>query len=88
MISGTTSTGFEFEIDSDVLHDMEFIELLAESEKDGTKLAPAIVNAIGEKQKKALWNHCRNVKGRVPIERVSQEFMEILEASKDPDSKN
>ena len=35
MTKGKTSTGFEFELDTDVIMDMEFIELAAEASENG-----------------------------------------------------
>jgi hypothetical protein len=51
MITGKTSTGFQFEIDPDVPRDMIFIGLLAKAMEDGTKLEPVLDNALGVKQR-------------------------------------
>lgn len=89
MVKGTTETGFKFEIDPDVIRDMEFIELLAEAMEDGSKLPAVLVSALGKSQKKALYDHVRNDKGRVMLDDINREFLEILGALKDnPETKN
>lgn len=78
MIKGKTDTGFAYSIDPDVVRDMEFIELAAASKDDGLLLPKLITRVIGEKQKKALYDHVRDKKGFVPVEAVSAELEQIL----------
>ena len=89
MITGKTSTGFQFEIDPDVPRDMIFIGLLAEAMKDGTKLEPALDNALGVEQREALYDHVKKPSGRVLLDDINREFLEILDALKEnPQTKN
>lgn len=87
MIEGKTSTGFKFAIDENNFNDMEFIEVLKKvteietenNASDYVMLLPDIIKFMfDEKQKKALYDHCRNEKGKVPLDRVNQEVMEII----------
>lgn len=79
MIKGKTSTGFEFDFDTDVVRDMEFIELAAEASENGTRYPALIEYALGKDQKKRLYDHVRNDKGRVMLDDVRREFDEIFE---------
>lgn len=90
MIRRTTASGFEYEIDREVLEDAEFLELVDDVQHGDTlrvfKLAGKI---LGEKQKKALYDHCRNNKGRVPSDKIAEEMGEIIEQlSEEPETKN
>ena len=80
MVKGTTSTGFEFEIDPDVMRDMEVIELIAATAEDGSKMPKMLTAMLGESQKAALYDHVRNDKGRVLFDDVNREMEEILSA--------
>lgn len=80
MIKEKTKTGFKFEVDGDVVRDMEFIELAAASQEDGLLLPKVIELVLGTEQKKALYDHVRNENGRVIVDDVSREFGEILDA--------
>lgn len=80
MIKEKTKTGFKFEVDGDVVRDMEFIELAAASQEDGLLLPKVIELVLGAEQKKALYDHVRNENGRVIVDDVSREFGEILDA--------
>lgn len=89
MVQGTTTTGFKYSVDADVIRDMEFIELLAEAMDDGSKLPAVLVFALGKDQKKALYEHVRNEKGRVMLDDINREFLEVLGALKEnPETKN
>ena len=88
MIKGTTESGFAFEIDPKVTHDMEWVDIAGEVDEKPQKFGKFIEMTLGAKQKKALYDHVRK-DGRVTVEAVSSEFAEILLALKeDPDAKN
>lgn len=80
VIKGKTESGFEYEIDSIVVDDMEFIDMLVES-MDDNPLAFSVLctKLLGADQKKALYNHLRT-DGRVPIESVSAAIADIFKA--------
>lgn len=88
-VKGKTETGFEFEIDREVLEDAEFLELYGEQEKDGRNLFAFIECAIGKDQKKRLYDHIRNEKGRVPMDKLRSEVGDILlSLAENPETKN
>lgn len=86
-IKGTTTTGFEYEIETEALNDMEVVDALvdmmdSEDEMKTMKSIKVLLDKVlGSKQKKALYNHV-NTNGRIPIEKVNAEFLEILSSTK------
>ena len=86
MRTGTTKSGFKYEYDEEIADYMEFVELLLEVEEKPHMLPKAIDWLLGSEQKKRLYDHCRNDKGRAPVGRVATEFEEIM--SGDPELKN
>lgn len=79
-IKGKTSSGFEFEIDSMVMDDMELVDALADTMNDNP-LSFSIVctKLFGVEQKKRLYNHLRK-DGRVPLEAISNEIADVFKA--------
>lgn len=79
-IKGKTSSGFEFEIDSMVMDDMELVDALADTMNDNP-LSFSIVctKLFGTEQKKRLYNHLRK-DGRVPLEAISNEIADVFKA--------
>lgn len=89
MVKGTTTTGFKFSVDPDAIKDMEFIELAGAAEENGLLLPKMIEKVLGEKQKKKLYDHVRNSKGRVMVDDINNEIKEIFDAlSTDDETKN
>lgn len=80
MVKGTTKSGFKFSVDPDVISDMEFVELVAESEDNGLVFPKLIQNILGKKQKESLYEHVRNKKGRVPMDAIREELDDIFNA--------
>ena len=80
MVKGTTTSGFEFEIDEKKVADMRVIDAIVEVE-DGSiggvsKLLKLIMTPV---QRASLYSHCTDVDGRVSIEKVSKEIFEIIQ---------
>lgn len=78
-----TKTGFCVEIDPETLNDMELIEELAKLETGTNAVKIAAISSVaakllGEEGKKALYEHVRNEKGRVPITAVERELVDIF----------
>lgn len=78
MITGTTKTGFNFEIDPEKVNDMEFVELAAAAREDGLLLPKIITWVLGDEQKKALYAHVRDKHGAAKADVVGEEFTEII----------
>ena len=74
-----TSTGFEFEIVDGAFDDWELIELLAEvSDGNGLKIPAVLKKLLGSEQAAALKEHVRNEDGRVTVEAMNAEIMDII----------
>lgn len=84
MIKGTTSSGFEYEIEDEALDDMELLDALVDMDEGSTSSYRYAIKALlGEEQRKALYEHVRNKKtGRVSAKAVFKEFAEVLTSAK------
>lgn len=92
MVSGVTKTGFAYKVDKECLQDAEFLEIFAAVSKGGSEafqVFDLIRMILGDEQKKALFEHCRNERGRVPIDAVTDEISDIFAMlGSNPDTKN
>lgn len=80
MITGTTRSGFEFEVPEDLANDMELFEALCDLDAGDTKaVVPVCKKVLGDK-KKALYDHLRTASGRVPVDKVADEIADILQS--------
>lgn len=84
MLKGISASGFEFEIDEEVLDDWEMLELLQEID-DGKigKLAKAIVFLLGEEQYEKLKNFIKARDGKIKASVMIDEFTSIMNAEKE-----
>ena len=82
MVKGKTSTKFAFEVDEEHLKNVEFLEEFAKmhASNDMSATFAVIQIVLGDQQKKAPYDHCRNEKGMVPIEAVTAELTDIFTA--------
>lgn len=79
MIKGETASGFKFEIEPEDINDMEFLERLGIAfESDITKVPGIMTEILGADQRARLYDHLRNERGKVPIEKAMETFQEIL----------
>lgn len=78
MVTGETKSGFKFEIDPDEVNDIEFLERLGEAGEDVSKMPRIMKEILGEDQRKRMYDHIRNEKGKVPIDTAMDIFTEIL----------
>ena len=82
-MKGTTTTGFEFEINEEELDDMRILDMIVEmADGDLAKLSPLVKKVLGEEQRERLYAHLEEKEGRASLARVSDEINEIFEASK------
>lgn len=82
MITGTTRSGFSFEVEDDIANDMELFEALYDIDNgDATAVVPVCRRILGDR-KKALYDHLRK-NGRVPVEAVIAAIGDIFAAVKD-----
>ena len=77
-MKGTTSSGFAFDLPDDVMNDMELFEDLRDMDRgDATAMVSVVQRLMGD-QKRALYDHLRTESGRVPIDKVTDEILEIF----------
>lgn len=78
MIKGVTESGFRYELDDNVLDNMELVDILAEGE-DGALAVSKITKCImDEHQRKRLYEHHRGEDGRVPYTAVQKDISEMF----------
>lgn len=82
MIKGTLKSGFEFEIEESALDNMELLDAIAETEENTFAIGKVATLLLGEKQKKALYDHLRTDAGNIPTEVFANALVEIMNSSK------
>ena len=81
MITGTTNSGFSFEIPENAIDNMELVDALAEVENgNGTKVSDVCKIFLGDKLRKRLYDHLRTEDGRVPVAALTAELKEMFDA--------
>ncbi len=79
-VKGTTTSGFNFSLDTDDMNDMRVIEALAEVEKGNVLYVIDLIKLmLGAEQKEALYKHVANKDGKVSPELCMVEIKEIFE---------
>lgn len=78
-----TSTGFACVIDEEALGDWEIVEKMIAVQKGDITLLPGIMTElIGEKGYLEAKDFVRTDKGRVPTQKLTELFFEVLTAAK------
>ena len=79
MITGTTESGFEFEMDEGSLDDYELLEDICDMDNgDPLKITMIARRLLGKEQMQALKEHVRNEEGRVSAARITEEIAQIF----------
>lgn len=80
MKKGETSSGFKFEVNENVLDNMELVDALAEAQGENpAMISKVILLVLGKEQRGRLYEHLRNEDGVVPMTKASEELTEIFE---------
>lgn len=82
MLKGKTESGFEYEVTDSALNDYELVEVLAEVDAKPLLLPRLVKKLLGENQKNKLLDHLRTKEGNVPLDKISNEIMEIFKSGK------
>lgn len=82
MLKGKTETGFSYEVSDESLNDYELVEILAEVDTNPLLLPKLVDKLLGKEQKKKLLDHLRTEDGKVPIDAISAEIMNIFQNGK------
>lgn len=81
MVRGTTESGFNFELEDEVLDDYELLETLCELDNGNNSVITKMVDTLlGQEQKERLKEHIRNTKGRVSAKRMMEEIVDIFKS--------
>lgn len=78
LIKGTTSTGFEYEIEKSRLSNYELLEQIAEVDENPLALPKVLKLLLGSNVDK-LKDHIRDENGFVDVEKLMAETQEILQ---------
>lgn len=79
MIKGVTKSGFSYELQENVMDNMELVDLLADDTTDITFRISKIIKLIfTPEQRKRLYAMHRTEDGRVPVKKIYEEISEIF----------
>lgn len=82
MVKGKTESGFEYELEDDILDDYELLELLHKVDGGDSGLIVDMVDKLlGTEQKNRLKDHIRNEAGKVSAKLLLKEVSEILSSN-------
>ena len=82
MLIGKTETGFEFELEDEVLDDWELLECFCQiDEGDPISTVKMVEKLLGKEQKERLKAHVKALHGRVSASKLLDEVGEILNAA-------
>lgn len=80
-ITGTTQSGFHYTLDQKSLDNMELLDALSDATGDNPLAVSNVCKLmLGNEQRKALYDHVRADDGRVPVDAVSAELIEMFGA--------
>lgn len=83
MKHGKTSSGFEFELDDEVLDDYELLEMLTELDEGRyDRVTRTVEKLLGKEQKEKLKEHIRK-DGKVSASEFMNEIAEIFQNAND-----
>lgn len=78
MMNGKTPSGFEYELDNDALNNYELMEKINELDENPLVLTKVVTMILGKEQTERLKDHIRLENGIVPVEKMSDEIMQIF----------
>ena len=82
MVTGKTTTGFEYSMNLKRLKDARLLREMAQVRKDGDGVGELLVieKMLGPEQFEALCTHCEDEEGIADVEALKEEFIEIVKA--------
>lgn len=75
-----TKSGFECELPKDAMDDMELVEIFSGDYPNEAFRNSAIAKHLLGDQKSNLYDHLRQIHGKVPATAVDEELREIIQA--------
>jgi hypothetical protein len=87
-MTGTTKSGFAYEVSDSVFENMELIDALADAGGENPLAISTVCKLVfGSEQRNRLYNHLRLEDGTVPLHEVSEAIAEVF-AAKGSNGKN
>lgn len=84
MRTGTTSSGFKYQIEEDAFDDYELLEVLSEIDKGQTgRIVDMVDMLFSKEQKAALKEHVKKENGKIPASKLLTEVMDIFQKEKE-----
>lgn len=81
MIKGTTKSGFEFELEDEVLDDYELLEAICSVDHGNySDVAKLVEMLLGEEQKEKLKAYLKSKDGKVRTTAIMNEISDMFEA--------
>lgn len=82
MITGKTSSGFEFTLEDSAIDNWELLEMLSDIDSgNGALIVKALPMALGTEQYNALKAHMRESYKRIPASAMIKAFSEIMDST-------
>ena len=83
VITGVTSSGFQYTLNKEDLDNYELLEILAEIDAGNEQLYPKMITMfLGEDQKECLKEHLRDKNGKISTVAMFNEVSEIFSQAK------
>lgn len=87
-MTGTTKSGFAYEVQDSVFENMELIDALADAGGENPLAISTVCRLLfGDEQRKRLYKHLRLEDGTVPLVGVTAEIADVF-AAKGAEGKN
>ena len=78
VVKGKTKTGFEFELDTELIDDYEVLEMYEDIKETGLGVRKLLTRLIGEDGYNRLKEHCRKKDGTISAKRIGHEINDIM----------
>ena len=78
VVKGKTKTGFEFELDNELIDDYEVLEMYEDITETGLGVRKLLIKLIGEDGYNRLKEHCRKKDGTISAKRIGHEMNDIM----------
>lgn len=78
IITGKTKSGFTYQVQKEQVENYEFIEAIAETDENASKLPKVLKMLFGKEQLEKLKDHIRTEDGFVPMAKLTEEFADVL----------
>ena len=78
VVKGKTKTGFEFELDNELIDDYEVLEMYEDIKETGLGVRKLLTRLIGEDGYNRLKEHCRKKDGTISAKRIGHEMNDIM----------